>query len=208
MRLSEKTLTDDRSIFDSIWHQLAAKKPPTLAGQIWQKWKPNSCLPRLLFPPANWSLRQTQGLAPGPLHTDACLNPLLNNMLNKTPIKSLRIACKALSLDTPPTIPLMGLIGVFRWVHLATTDLCHSRLCSSYPLQPSVMFWRCFISTCVYLSCWHLKTPLRASQGVFLIYGNCLTHDITLGLLTSNDYSFSFSACYISSSRRNPWSDT
>ena len=123
MRLSEKTLTDDRSIFDSIWHQLAAKKPPTLAGQIWQKWKPNSCLPRLLFPPANWSLRQTQGLAPGPLHTDVCLNPLLNNMLNKTPIKSLRIACKALSLDTPPTIPLMGLIGVFRWVHLATTDI-------------------------------------------------------------------------------------
>ena len=61
-----------------------------------------------------WSLRQTQGQAPGPLHADACLNPLLNNMLNKTPIKSLRIACKALSLDTPPTIPLMGLIGVFR----------------------------------------------------------------------------------------------
>lgn len=121
--------------------------------------------------------------------------------------QSLRIACKALSLDTPPTIPLLGLIGVFRWVHLATTDLCHSRLCSSYPLQPSVMFWRCFISTCVYLSCWHLKTPLRASQGVFLIYGNCLTHDITLGLLTSNDYSFSFSACYISSSRCKSWSD-
>ena len=84
----------------------------------------------------------------------------------------------------------------------------HSRLCSSYPLQPLVMFWRCFISTCVYyLSCWHLKTPLRASQGVFLIYGNCLTHDITLGLLTSNDYSFSFSACYISSSRCKSWSD-
>ena len=30
------------------------------------------------------------------------------------PIKPLRIACKALSLDTPPTIPLLGLIGVFR----------------------------------------------------------------------------------------------
>ena len=123
MRLSEKTLTDARSIFYSIWHQLAAKKTPTLAGQIWQKWKPNSCLPRTLFTPANWSLRQTQGQAPGPLHADAFLNPLLNNMLNKIPIKSLRIACKALSLDTPPTIPLMGLIGVFRWVHLATTDI-------------------------------------------------------------------------------------
>ena len=84
----------------------------------------------------------------------------------------------------------------------------HSRLCSSYPSQPLSVLWRCFISGGVYLSCWHLKTPLRASQGVFLIYGNCLTRYTILGLLTSNDYSFSLSACYISSSRRNPWSDT
>ena len=84
----------------------------------------------------------------------------------------------------------------------------HSRLCSSYPSQPLSVLWRCFISGGVYLSCWHLKAPLRASQGVFLIYGNCLTRYTILGLLTSNDYSFSLSACYISSSRRNPWSDT
>ena len=44
-------------------------------------------------------------------------------MFNNIPIKALQIACKALSLDTPPTIPLMGLIGVFRGVHLATTDI-------------------------------------------------------------------------------------
>ena len=62
----------------------------------------------------------------------------------------------------------------------------------------------------IYLCLFILLTPKNASEGFsgcFLIYGNCLTHDITLGLLTSNDYSFSFSACYISSSRRKSWSD-
>ena len=114
------------------------------------------------------SLRQTQGASPW---TPYMLPPfkyqIIKHHVEQYLNQSLRIACKALSLDTPPTIPLLGLIGVFRWVHLATTDSCHSRLCSSYPLQPSVMFWRCFISTCVYLSCWHLKTPLRASQDAF-----------------------------------------
>ena len=141
MRLSEKTLTDAPWIFFWIWHQLATRKTPTLAGQIWQKWKPNSCLPRPLLPPANWSLRQTQGQAPGPLHADAYLNHLLNNMLNNMPIKSLRIACKALSLDTPPTIPLMGLIGVFRWVHLATTDIS---ITVDYVQATPYNLWLCF----------------------------------------------------------------
>ena len=57
----------------------------------------------------------------------------------------------------------------------------------------------------IYLCLFIWLTPKNASEsfsGRFLTYGNCLTHDITLGLLTSNDYSFSFSACYISSSRR------
>ena len=61
------------------------------------------------------SLRQTQGQAPGPPYMLTRFKyRIIKHRVEQYLEQSLRIACKALSLDTPPTIPLLGLIGVFR----------------------------------------------------------------------------------------------
>ena len=67
-------------------------------------------------------------------------DPIIKHHVEQYLNKSLRIACKALS-DTPPTIPLLGLIGVFRWVHLATTDIS---ITVDYVQATPHNLWLCF----------------------------------------------------------------
>ena len=107
-------------------------------------------------------------------------DPIIKHHVEQYLNKSLRIACKALSLDTPPTIPLLGLIGVFRWVHLATTDIS---ITVDYVQATLTTFGYVLTLFYIYLCLFIWLTPKNASEsfsGRFLTYGNCLTHDITL----------------------------
>ena len=69
---------------------------------------------------------------------------------------------------------------MFRWVHLATTDIS---ITVDYVQATLTTFGYVLTLFYIYLCLFIWLTPKNASEsfsGRFLTYGNCLTHDITL----------------------------
>ncbi|MCT0000785.1 hypothetical protein EFL72_08040 [Weissella cibaria] len=70
--------------------------------------------PRILYPGYLEAFGRHRGKPLDPFMLTPFKDQIIKHHVEQYLNQSLRIACKALSLDTPPTIPLLGLIGVFR----------------------------------------------------------------------------------------------
>ena len=123
MRLSEKRWQMTKEFFNRSHTNYPLKDPPRSLDKFGRSESQIHAYPVPYCHRLIGAFGRHRGKPLDPFMLKPFKYPIIKHRVEQYIDQSLQIACKALSLDTPPIIPLMGIIGVFRWVHLATTDI-------------------------------------------------------------------------------------